>query len=274
MRIFIGYDGREDVAAKVCAWSIRRHTRANVDIRLLNHVDLRKGGLFRRPWLTEAETGTKVDLVDGRPFSTDFSHTRFLVPALCEYRGWALFMDCDMIATADLSKLFALCDDRYAVMVVKHQHKPAEREKMDGQLQVRYHRKNWSSFMLINCAHPMNRALTTGYVNMAPGGEMHAFRWLGDDPSSEALIGELPRTYNWIEGSSPLMPGPTKPGQKPPLPEVIHYTLGGPWFPNCKAVKYSDTWMEYYERWQADGNYAGLPSAVPTTRYESKFVKG
>lgn len=273
MKVYIGYDGREDVAAKVCAWSIRRHTRADMDIRTLNHVDLRRAGLFRRPWLTEAETGNKVDLVDGRPFSTDFSHTRFLVPQLCDYRGWALFMDCDMVVTTDLKKLFELADDRYAVMVVKHQHKPNEREKMDGQPQLRYPRKNWSSFMLINCAHPANRALNAGYVNMTAGGVMHAFGWLGDEATSEALIGELPRDYNWIEGSSAPMPPPAKPGQKPVLPAVIHYTVGGPWFPNCKTVKYGDVWQEYYERWQADGNYAGLPSAVPTTRYDRKFSK-
>jgi lipopolysaccharide biosynthesis glycosyltransferase len=274
MKVFVGYDVTEDVAYKVCEFSIKRHTRAMVDVRPLIHTDLRKAGLFRRPWLTEAETGHKSDLVDGRPFSTDFSHTRFLVPHLCEYGGWALFMDCDMIFTSDIAKLFDLVDDRYAVMVVKHKHVPTEREKMDGQIQHRYFRKNWSSFMLINCAHPANRALTPGYVNMAAGGKMHAFDWLGDEPTSDRLIGELPRSYNWIDGSSPIMPGPTKSSQKVPLPDVIHYTVGGPWFPNCRRVKYCDVWIEEYERWQASGNYAGLPTSVPTTRYEMKFSKG
>ena len=273
MKVFIGYDVREDVAAKVCAYSIRRHTRSNVDIRFLNHVELRREGLFRRPWLTEAESGNRIDSVDGKPFSTEFSHSRFLIPHLCGYKGWALFMDCDMIFTSDLTKLFDLVDDRYAVMVVKHQHKPLEKEKMDGRPQTRYHRKNWSSFMLINCGHPANRSLTPGYVNMASGTDMHAFKWLGDEVASEALIGELPRTYNWIDGSSPIMPPPAKPGQKAVLPDMIHYTVGGPWFPNYRTVKYGDVWVEYYERWQAEGNYAGLPTAVPTTRYETKFTK-
>lgn len=273
MKVFIGYDQREDVAYKVCDFSIKRHTRAMVDVRPMVHKELRKAGLFKRPWLVEAETGNLTDLVDGRPFSTDFSHSRFLVPRLCEYRGWALFMDCDMIFTGDIAKLFELADDRYAVMVVKHQHKPSKQVKMDGQQQVRYHRKNWSSFMLMNCAHPANKALTPGYVNMTNGGKMHAFDWLGDEPTSENLIGSLPATYNWIDGSSPAMPAPTKPGQKPIMPDVIHYTEGGPWFANCYNVKYGDRWIEEYERWQFSGNFAGLPSSVPTTKFEKKYQK-
>jgi lipopolysaccharide biosynthesis glycosyltransferase len=273
MKIFIGYDHREDTAYKVCEFSIRKHTRQPLEIAPLEHTSLRKQGLFKRPWLTQAEDGQRIDLVDQRPFSTEFSHTRFLVPHLTKYKGWALFMDCDMVFTGDIRKLFDLIDPQYAVMVVKHKYRPKEGVKMDGQVQSVYQRKNWSSFILFNCAHEANRKLTPEYVSFAKGGDMHAFGWLGDD---DRLIGEIPATYNWIDGSSPPMLAPSPVGGKiikAPLPEVIHYTVGGPWFPNCRQVKYADVWTTYYEKWQFDGNHDDAPSHVPTTKYESKYQK-
>ncbi len=276
MRVFIGFDHREPVAYHVCEFSIRRHTRLpTVTITPLEHVSLRKQRVFNRPWLTQAEDGLRMDLIDGRPFSTEFSHSRFLVPKLCGYEGWALFMDSDMVFTGDIRKLIDLVDPQYAVMVVKHQYKPKEAVKMDGQVQAQYFRKNWSSFMLFNCGHPANRALTPEYVNTARGGDMHAFKWLGDEATSEALIGALPSTYNWIDGASapmePLVDG-NRIG-KAPLPEVIHYTLGGPWFPNCRQVKYAEVWSRYYELWQFDGNHEDLPTHVPTMKFEKKYQK-
>lgn len=275
MKVFIGYDHREDVAYKVCEFSIRRHTRQPVEIEPLEHASLRKAGIFRRPWLTQAEDGQRIDLIDQRPFSTEFSHTRFLVPHLCNHKGWALFMDCDMVFTGDIRKLFDLVDHTKAVMVVKHAYRPKDGVKMDGQVNQLYARKNWSSFVLFNCGHPANRVLTPGYINMTRGGSLHAFEWLGDAETSEILIGELPLSYNWIDGSSPAMKPIVVEGKvgKIPPPEVIHYTLGGPWFPNCRQVKFAEVWTRLYELWQFDGNHDDLPSCVPTTKYETKYQK-
>ena len=58
--------------------------------------------------------------------STEFSFSRFLVPHLCNYEGWAIFMDCDMMVVDDIKNLWNLRDNKYAVMCVKHQHKPKE----------------------------------------------------------------------------------------------------------------------------------------------------
>ena len=54
--------------------------------------------------------------------STDFAFSRFLVPLLSGFEGWALFMDCDMLMLDDVARLWALRDERYAVQVVKHEH--------------------------------------------------------------------------------------------------------------------------------------------------------
>ena len=141
---------------------------------------MRRLGYFFRPWLIDGPTGEFQDLIDGKGFSTEFSHTRFLIPELMGFNGWALFMDADMIFLSDINKLFELRDDRYAVMCVKHNHIPSEEIKMDGRVQQRYHRKNWSSFVLWNCGHPSNKILTKERINYMPGKDMHTFSWLDD----------------------------------------------------------------------------------------------
>ena len=42
---------------------------------------------------------------------TDFTFSRFLTPYLCDFEGWALFMDCDMLVLDDLAALWRLRDD-------------------------------------------------------------------------------------------------------------------------------------------------------------------
>lgn len=259
LKIYIGYDDREAVAAKVLAHSIRSNTSADVDIMFLEHRNLRQQGIFKRPWTIDADTGNYRDLVDGKPFSTQFSHTRFLVPSLQQFEGWALFLDCDMIFTGDIRKLFALCDDSKAVMVVKHQQQVKSNEKkMDNRPNESYPMKNWSSFMLFNCSHPANRCLTPAEVCFQDGGWMHRFGWL-DNPN---LIGSLPQIYNYI------------PKVSPPLPaneiEVIHYTFGGPWFPECTDVPLANVWMEHYEYYARDADH-GEALEFPSVKYDRRY---
>lgn len=257
-KVYIGWDAREAVASDVCAYSIQSRTRNNVEIKYLKHRELRQMGYFTRPWLTESDTGNWRDLIDNRPFSTEFSHTRFLVPALMQYKGWALFCDSDMIFTTDIKKLFDLVDSRYAVMCVKHNHRIEHNNgvKMDGRQQLGYSRKNWSSFVLFNCEHPANKVLTPQYVNMATGGDLHSFAWL-----KENEIGSLPLTYNFISGVSPKLP-PECDG----IPHVIHYTEGGPWFDECQDVPYGDMWLNEYKEYQRE--HGIVISPVASTNYD------
>lgn len=255
--IYIGWDAREDVAYQVCKYTIERQSKNFAyNIIPMKHKELRKQGVFYRPWMTHATDGNRYDMIDLKPFSTEFSHTRFLVPYLNDYKGWALFMDCDMIFTSSVKKLFALCDNKYACMVVKHNQKPVETVKMDDEPQGKYHRKNWSSFVLWNCAHPKNKYLDLRNVNSKNGGELHAFDWLEDRE-----IGVLPTSYNWIEGLSPNISA-----YQSARPDVIHYTLGGPWFPEYQDVAYAQLWTEEYEYWQraCDNEFTNIPS----TKYE------
>lgn len=257
--IHIGFDSREEVAAQVCAHSIRKRTSENLNIKFLKHRELRKAGHFKRPWLIDGDRGDYMDLLDSRPFSTEFSHTRFLIPHLQQHKGWALFMDSDMIFLSDIKSLIKLCDPKYAVLCVKHKHVPTgDALKMDGRLQLRYNRKNWSSFMLFNCEHFANKRLTKEYVNFTNGGEMHAMAWLDD-----MFIGSLPSTYNYISGVSPTLPSATK---IPVLPSVIHFSEGGPWFEQCRNVPYADLWTKEFEDWQRNAEHGYSP--IPTTKYD------
>lgn len=209
-RVWIGYDPRETVAVHVLAESIQAHASIPVLI-----------GQVRLDQLRSVHTRTRHPKQ-----STDFSFSRFLVPWLCGYQGWGMFIDADMIAVADIAELWALRDDRYAVMVVQHRHECDEGLKFQGMPQTPYQRKNWSSVMLFNAARCTQ--LTTDYVNTASGLDLHQFRWLEDDQ-----IGSLPPEWNVLVGVQPI----------PDTPRILHYTLGGPWFDDCRAMAESDRWL-------------------------------
>lgn len=225
--VFIGYDRREHEAYEVCRASMERRSSVPLDIKRLDLTLLQDSGLYERPYHVK-RSGQRIDVADGRPFSTDFAFSRFLVPALSLYQGWALFCDCDFLFTADLAGLLKHADDRYAVMCVKHDHKPIERTKMNGVAQGGYPRKNWSSLVLWNCAHPANACMTVDCVSRMPGRWLHAFSWLSDDK-----IGDLPITWNWLSGVNEPFDS---------VPCGVHYTLGGPWFENCQDVPLADLW--------------------------------
>lgn len=159
--------------------------------------------------------------------STDFSFSRFLVPYLSNYEGYSIFMDCDMLMLDDVTKLWALRDDQYAVQVIQHDHRPKEQKKFLGAVQTTYEKKNWSSVMLFN--NDRCRALTPEYVSNASGLELHQFKWINDDN----LIGALPREWNHLVGYDD--PCSTA--------SLVHFTLGGPYFPEYAECEFSQEWQ-------------------------------
>ena len=225
--VMIGWDQREAVAADVCRHSLLRHASIPLYVRFLKQEPLREIGLYRRQW--EWRGGQRIDLIDERPFSTEFSFTRFLVPALCGYDGWALFCDCDFLFMADVAELLPFMDDSKAVLVCKQIHLPTETQKMDGCAQSQYRRKNWSSLMLLNCGHPSTRALHVRDVNERTGAFLHSFDWLDGGE-----IGELPPQWNYIAGTTTG------------TPKAVHLTSGGPWLPQCQDVAFAREWRDAY----------------------------
>lgn len=219
LKIFVGYDTREDIAYQVCAHAIKSHTK-NVDVIPLVLNQLKEKKLY---WRDTDKLG-----------STEFTFSRFLIPHLMEYKGWALFCDSDIIFQTSLEELFALADEKYAVMCVQHNYEPKEGFKMDGKQQTQYPRKNWSSVVLWNCSHPSNQIINLKLINdeLTTGAYLHRFSWLKDEE-----IGSLPLVWNWLVG-----------WYKEPddgTPKGIHYTEGGPWFENYRHCAYHQVWKKY-----------------------------
>ena len=214
LKVAIGFDPRETVAASVAAHSIIRRARQPVAISYIALSQL--GSVLTRP--------------RDRLQSNDFSFSRFLVPYLYDYRpDPVLFVDCDVLCLAPIDELFDLYDPAYAVQVVKHDYVPVDREtKYLDAPQRSYRRKNWSSVMLFN--PPACLDLTPEAVNKAPGLFLHQFCWLDDDK----LIGALPKGWNYLVGEH----------NQCPIDEVklVHYTRGGPWFNEYDGCEFANAW--------------------------------
>ena len=214
---FIGYDPKEDIAYRV--WKQSLLTRSTIKIKAfaLKQFELRSIGFYKR---------------ENDPLaSTEFTYTRFLIPALMNYKGWAVFCDCDILFLADIKNLFSNLSNDKAIYCVKHDYTPKEKHKMDGRQQTVYPRKNWSSFVIFNCSHPANKKLTIDLANKETGSYLHQFKWLKDNQ-----IGDLDERWNWLEGWT------SKHNSKKPF--AVHYTRGGPWFNEWEDVEYADLWND------------------------------
>lgn len=211
IRVFVGYDSRMPALTHVFSHSV--HARASSPVAVIPLVLTQLNGILAR----------ERDALQ----STDFAFSRFLTPYLSDFEGWSLFADNDVIVRDDLAKLWALRDDRYAVMVVKHEQNPTESAKFLNQPQTKYKRKNWSSIMLFNNARCT--ALTPEYVNTASGLDLHQFKWLDDD-----LVGSLPPEWNHLVGY----------GAPNPDAKLVHYTIGGPYFAEYCDCDYSREWWD------------------------------
>jgi hypothetical protein len=214
--IYIGYDPREAVAFYTLAHSILHRSSIPVSVAPLMQRQLKR--LYTR--------------ARGPTESTEFSLTRFLVPALAGYRGWSLYMDCDMLCRADIAGLVAEIERQpdKAVLVVKHDYVPKTERKFLDQVQTKYTRKNWSSLMIFN--NERCRTLTPEYVNSASGLELHRFAWTDD-----GLIGSLAREWNWLVTEYPYNADA----------KIVHYTLGGPYFDGYRDCDYAAEWFAEFE---------------------------
>ena len=217
LNIYVGYDSKEDIAYRVCKYSILKRSRSNIKITSLKLYELVAKNLYKRD----------IDPLA----STEFTYSRFLVPALNNYNGWAIFCDCDFIFFEDISNILIDIDQSKAVYCVQHDYAPKEKHKMDGQKQTIYPRKNWSSFILFNCSHPSNKKLTVDLVNAETGSFLHQFKWLEDHE-----IGSLDERWNWLEGWTS--------NHNDKKPYAVHYTRGGPWFDEWQDVEFASEWTK------------------------------
>lgn len=215
LEIFIGYDKVERVTWHTLCHSIIENSSVPIS---LNPVAIEHFNDF----FTRSRDSKQ---------SNSFSFSRFAVPYLMNFSGYALFMDCDMMLRTDIAEIIDVinADPDKAVHVVKHDYTPSETTKYLNTKQYAYPRKNWSSFVVWNCGHEKNRTLTPEFFNKATGLELHRFTWLDDED-----IGELDIRWNWLVGDY----------RDPPVDvKNVHWTLGGPYFHEFADADFAEEWF-------------------------------
>jgi len=248
IHVFIGYDPREQDAYDVCCHTIKEETNYyKVHLHKIDHLDLRKKDLFWRKWSID-EKGQYWDELDAKPFSTEFSFTRFLVPEMCKQEKiksqFVLYIDCDFMFRRGLDKLFDHIEsidkksrDAKALFCVPFDDKNfikvnTSKLKMDGKLQTMYPRKFWSSFTLWNLHHPKTKMMDVERVNLSKGKDLHSFEWIEDNE-----IEAVSPAWNYISGIS----------DKYTIPFAVHFSEGGPWHQGKQDVPYADEWEESFK---------------------------
>jgi lipopolysaccharide biosynthesis glycosyltransferase len=215
VKIYIGFDQREAIAYHAFVQSLIDHASIPLDIT---------------PLAVKTLKGYEEKHEDK---SNDFVYSRFLTPYLNDFKGWAIFVDGDMICQKDIKELLDLRDDSKALQVVKHDYKTKAHQKYLGNINQDYPRKNWSSVILWNCEHPKHKLLTPDFIANQSGKYLHRFSWLTDDD-----IGELPKEWNWLATEYP----------NNEQANIIHYTLGTPCFKDYRDTEMSDIWLKKHKR--------------------------
>jgi len=211
IKLFVGYDERESVVFHAFNQSIIDNTFSPVSITPVH--------------------GPMLDDFDGQQDGTNrFIYSRYLVPLMMDFQGWAIFCDGDMIVLGDLQELWDKRDPTKAVQVVKHNYKTSSKRKYIGTPiendNVDYPRKNWSSVVIWNCGHPSNLCLTRDYVECAGPEVLHRFKWLRNSE-----IGALPLEWNMLVNEVECED-----------PKLVHYTLGCPGIEGYRDCPHAQTW--------------------------------
>lgn len=215
LRIFIGFDPRQPIAYNVLQYSIAGNTSRPVSITplLLRTLPIKRTGL------------------------TEFTYSRYLVPWLCNYEGFALFLDADMVVDADIAELFALATSEHHIWVNRNLP-PFE----------------WPSAMLFNNARCTS--LTPDFIERQVPNKLDTWA---------TSIGSLPVEWNWAVGYSDEGALNGKP------PKLIHYTAGIPIWPETVKSKFADVWNRYHAGMNASVEYSAL---MAQSVHHKKVVSG
>jgi hypothetical protein len=128
MRVFVGVDESQLLAAEVLEHTIRQHASGPVEVTPMTHV--------KAPMPKEKRN---------RP-RTAFSFSRFAIPALCGYEGRALYVDADMQVFDDLAELWRIPFDGAKVLCT-NQPEPPEKWRGSGH----FHPGRQMSVMMLDC---------------------------------------------------------------------------------------------------------------------------
>lgn len=209
-RVFFGHDDRVEAGTTAFLRSVIAHSTGPLALTPITQRNMR-------------------DVKEG---SNIFTFRRFLVPWMLGYRGWAVFVDgADMLCRADIGEIFDHVYHNDAVRVVKHDYTTKHARKYRGTSMEcdnpDYERKQWAAVMLMNCGHFAWRRVTPEFVRCANTLDLLQLRFLPD-----ALIGELPKVWNWLADES---------GANPDA-KLLHFTAGIPAFPAHADAPMADEW--------------------------------
>ena len=230
INVYIGWDSRFPICSDVLAYSICKNTNVPINIKI--H--------FLKKYRIKQLYGIKIK--HDPLATTEFTYTRFLVPWINNYKGLAIFMDNDMLCYGNIFKdlIDKLCSfdnclldtnlkNSPALWARKHLHQAHTDTKMYGVQQTRYPRKNWSSFMVMNCMKL--RCWGPLEVAEANGKRLHRFE---DIPDNE--IEDIPKELGWND----LI-------HKSENCKLLHYTEGGPWYKNYKDCPHANEWRNAHK---------------------------
>lgn len=221
MRLFVGHDPREEVGSHVFVSSVLEHARLPVAITHLHKPAL------------ESAFGQRF--AEG---SNAFTMSRFLVPALCDFVGSAVFADgADMLCRADITEIVRAADPLAPLSVVRHEYRTRWPRKYVGTRMeadnVDYERKQWASVMVLNCWHMAWRRLTPDAVAQMPLLYLLQLRFLDD-----SQIASLPIEWNWLADEHGI-------NEKA---KIVHWTAGCPGFHEHATQPHADEWRRQRKR--------------------------
>jgi hypothetical protein len=210
LQLFTGFDEREALGWHVFAATALKRCSVPLSLHpiVLDHYRVRQG-------------------------SNAFTFSRFLIPHILGFRGWAVFVDgADMLCRGDLAELELLRDPYAAVQVVKHEYLTRHPRKYLGTAMecdnADYPRKNWASVMLINCYHMAWRRITPDTIGDFTGLDLLGLRFIDDE-----RIGDLPPAWNWLVDEY---------GDDDKA-KLLHWTAGTPQFPAYRGAPASGEWL-------------------------------
>lgn len=228
LNIYIGYDSNHNNLEEICKRSLEFNIKKSiggghlVDYSTFNpeikFLDVSKIPEYTRPYENQ---------------STWFTYSRFLIPYLENYEGFSLFIDDDFIFQKNPLTMFYYLNPDDAVACIQYPQMKHDETKFDGEVNIDYPCKLWSSMMFFNNGHPDCKKLTPEVVNTWTGAQLHQFEWTDK-------ISKIPEKYIFVEGYDD--------------PEVkwdytgIHYTRGGPWIDNMDTDHINN--LDVYKRYK------------------------
>lgn len=207
--VFIGYDSRQPVAYQVAVHSVQKRATIPVAVTrlVLATLPMKRRGL------------------------TEFTYSRFLVPYLCGFEGFSIFMDADVLVLGNVKELLKLAIEEtrrnqhsISVSVVPH---GGERSFERASMMVFY--------------NPACRMLTPEWIDNEANNPFKLETWAKG-------IGSLPKEWNHLVGYD--APNPKA--------KLVHYTMGVPVWPETKSCEFSKEWGVFAKHMMSTEPYAAI----------------